>query len=35
MGWVPFGLVAVVLIPAIAGSLRLAQLAGGHQVPAE
>ena len=28
-GWVPFALVALVVIPAIAGSLRLVELAGG------
>jgi hypothetical protein len=28
-GWVPFALVALVLVPAIAGSLRLVELAGG------
>ena len=28
-GWVPFALVALVLIPAIAGSLRLVELSGG------
>jgi uncharacterized membrane protein len=28
-GWVPFALVALVLIPAVAGSLRLVELAGG------
>jgi len=28
-GWVPFALVALVLIPGIAGSLRLVELAGG------
>lgn len=28
-GWVPFALVALVLIPAVAGSLRLIELAGG------
>ena len=34
-GWVPFALVALVLIPAIAGSLRLVELAGGpHAMPA-
>jgi uncharacterized membrane protein len=31
-GWVPFALVALVLIPAIAGSLRLVELAGGPLV---
>jgi uncharacterized membrane protein len=29
IGWVQFALIAVVLIPAIAGSLRLVELAGG------
>ena len=34
-GWVPFALVALVLVPAIAGSLRLVELAGGsHALPA-
>jgi uncharacterized membrane protein len=34
-GWVPFALVALVLVPAIAGSLRLVELAGGpHLLPA-
>ena len=34
-GWVPFALVALVLFPAIAGSLRLVELAGGpHVMPA-
>lgn len=28
-GWVPFALVALVVVPAIAGSLRLAELATG------
>jgi uncharacterized membrane protein len=28
-GWVPFALVALVLVPAIAGSLRLVELSGG------
>jgi uncharacterized membrane protein len=28
-GWVPFALVALVLIPAVAGSLRLVELTGG------
>lgn len=27
-GWVPFALIALILIPAVAGSLRLAELAG-------
>ena len=35
IGWVPFALVALVVIPAIAGSLRLVELAGGpHLLPA-
>ena len=29
IGWVPFALVALVVVPAIAGSLRLVELAGG------
>jgi uncharacterized membrane protein len=34
-GWVPFALVALFLVPAIAGSLRLVELAGGpHVIPA-
>lgn len=34
-GWVPFALVALVLVPATAGSLRLVELAGGpHLLPA-
>ncbi|HXA59340.1 MAG TPA: DUF2306 domain-containing protein [Streptosporangiaceae bacterium] len=34
-GWVPFALVALVLVPAIAGCLRLVELAGGpHLMPA-
>ena len=34
-GWVPFTLVALVLIPAIAGSLRLVEVFGGpHLMPA-
>ena len=34
-GWVPFALIAVVIIPAVAGSLRLVELAGGpHLMPA-
>lgn len=33
-GWVPFALIALVVIPAIAGSLRLVELAGGpHLLP--
>jgi uncharacterized membrane protein len=32
--WVPFALIALVLVPAIAGSLRLVELAGGpHLLP--
>ena len=31
-GWVPIALVALVLIPAIAGSLRLLELVGGEQL---
>lgn len=30
-GWVPFALLALVVIPAIAGTLRLVELAGGPQ----
>lgn len=34
-GWVPFALVALVVVPAVAGSLRLLELAGGpHVLPA-
>ena len=34
-GWVPFALVALVLVPAISGSLRLIEVAGGpHLMPA-
>ena len=34
-GWVPVALVALVVIPAVAGSLRLVELAGGpHLLPA-
>jgi Predicted membrane protein (DUF2306) len=34
-GWVPFALVALVLVPAIAGSLRLVEVFGGpHVMPA-
>jgi uncharacterized membrane protein len=33
-GWVPFALVALVVVPAIAGSLRLLELAGGPQLVA-
>jgi uncharacterized membrane protein len=32
VGWGPFALVALVLVPAIAGSLRLVELAGGPQL---
>ena len=32
VGWVPFALVALVLVPALAGSLRLVDLAGGPQL---
>jgi uncharacterized membrane protein len=32
VGWVPFALVALVVVPAIAGSLRLVELAGGPQL---
>ncbi len=31
-GWVPFALAAVVLVPAVAGSLRLVELAGGPRL---
>ena len=35
IGWVPFALVALVVVPAIAGSLRPVELAGGpHLLPA-
>jgi uncharacterized membrane protein len=35
-GWVPFALVALVVVPAIAGSLRLVELGGGPQlIPAK
>ena len=35
IGWVPYPLIAVIVIPAIAGSLRLVELAGGpHLMPA-
>jgi uncharacterized membrane protein len=34
-GWVPFALVALVMVPAIAGSLRLVEVFGGpHTMPA-
>jgi uncharacterized membrane protein len=32
IGWVPFALVVLVVIPAIAGSLRIVELAGGDQL---
>jgi uncharacterized membrane protein len=32
IGWVPFALVALVVIPAISGSLRFVELAGGNQL---
>ncbi len=32
IGWVPFALVALVVVPAIAGSLRLIEVAGGSQL---
>src|SRR3954452_15134873 len=31
-GWVPFALIALVLLPAVFGSLRLVELAGGPQL---
>ena len=35
IGWVPYPLIALVVVPAIAGSLRLVELAGGpHLMPA-
>lgn len=35
IGWVPYPLIALILVPAIAGSLRLVELAGGpHLMPA-
>ena len=35
IGWVPFALLALVAIPAVAGSLRLVEVAGGpHLMPA-
>ncbi len=35
IGWVPYPLIALIVIPAIAGSLRLVELAGGpHLMPA-
>ena len=35
IGWVPYPLIAIVVVPAIAGSLRLVELAGGpHLLPA-
>lgn len=33
-GWVPFALIALVVVPVIAGSLRLLELAGGPQLTA-
>jgi uncharacterized membrane protein len=34
--WVPFALVALILVPAVAGSLRLVELSGGpHLMPAD
>jgi uncharacterized membrane protein len=34
-GWVPFALIALVVVPAIAGTLRLVEVAGGpHVLPA-
>ena len=32
VGWVPFALVALIVVPAIAGSMRLFELAGGPQL---
>ncbi len=32
VGWLPFALIGLVLVPAIAGSLRLVELAGGPQL---
>jgi uncharacterized membrane protein len=32
VGWVPVGLVALVVIPAVAGTLRLVELSGGPQL---
>lgn len=35
IGWVPYPLIALIVVPAIAGSLRLVELAGGpHMLPA-
>lgn len=35
VGWVPWALIALVVVPAIAGTLRLIELAGGpHLIPA-
>ena len=35
IGWVPYPLIAVIVVPAIAGSMRLVELAGGpHLMPA-
>jgi hypothetical protein len=34
IGWAPFALIALVVVPAIAGSLRLVELVGGpHLLP--
>ncbi len=34
IGWVPYPLIAIVVVPAIAGTLRLVELAGGpHMLP--
>ena len=36
VGWVPFALIALVVIPAVAGTVRLVDLAGGpHLLPAD
>ena len=36
VGWVPFALIALVVIPSVAGTLRLVDLAGGpHLLPAD
>jgi uncharacterized membrane protein len=35
IGWVPYPLIALIVVPAIAGTLRLVELAGGpHMLPA-
>jgi uncharacterized membrane protein len=35
IGWVPYPLIAIIVVPAIAGTLRLVELAGGpHLLPA-